>query len=81
MGLSAFYGAAVADEQGIAVIHHAFNNGVTFFDTSDSYGPFTNEKLLGLVLQHTSLCLQFPLQLIINSILSLRSVELACTSS
>jgi len=49
MGLSAYYGAPVEDKDGVAVIHHAFNNGVTFFDTSDAYGPFTNEKLLGLV--------------------------------
>jgi aryl-alcohol dehydrogenase-like predicted oxidoreductase len=51
MGLSAFYGKPVEEEHGIAVIRHAFNNGVTFFDTSDAYGPHTNEKLLGLALK------------------------------
>jgi hypothetical protein len=49
MGLSAMYGKPVDDKDGVAVIHHAFENGVTFFDTSDAYGPHTNEKLLGLV--------------------------------
>jgi len=51
MGLSAFYGTALEDKDGVALIHHAFSKGVTFFDTSNSYGPYTNEKLLGLV-QH-----------------------------
>ena len=49
MGMSAFYGKPLDDKDGVAVIHHAFENGVTFFDTSDAYGPHTNEKLLGLV--------------------------------
>jgi aryl-alcohol dehydrogenase-like predicted oxidoreductase len=49
MGLSAIYGKPVDDKDGVAVIHHAFEIGVTFFDTSDAYGPHTNEKLLGLV--------------------------------
>ncbi|KAG0613597.1 hypothetical protein M758_6G114500 [Ceratodon purpureus] len=51
MGMSAFYGKPVEEEHGIAVIQQAFNNGVTFFDTSDVYGPHTNEKLLGLALK------------------------------
>ncbi|KAG0605875.1 hypothetical protein M758_9G094600 [Ceratodon purpureus] len=51
MGLSPFYGKPVEEEHGIAVIQQAFNNGVTFFDTSDVYGPHTNEKLLGLALK------------------------------
>lgn len=50
MGLSStWYGKPVEDDEGIALIHHAFNNGVTFFDTSDYYGPHSNETLLGLV--------------------------------
>jgi aryl-alcohol dehydrogenase-like predicted oxidoreductase len=52
MGMSInWYGSPLEIEQGVAVIHHAFNNGVTFFDTSDYYGPHTNEKLLGLAVK------------------------------
>src|SRR6188474_1061021 len=46
MGMSDFYGGA--DEAGsIATIHRALDLGVTFLDTADMYGPFTNEKLVG----------------------------------
>ncbi|GAA3826943.1 aldo/keto reductase [Nocardioides panacisoli] len=46
MGMSEFYGAP--DEQsGIATIHRALELGVTFLDTADMYGPFTNEQLVG----------------------------------
>ncbi|CAI0469615.1 unnamed protein product [Linum tenue] len=47
MGMSAFYGPDKPDSDMIALIHHAINSGVTFFDTSDVYGPRTNEILLG----------------------------------
>ncbi|XP_021310930.1 probable aldo-keto reductase 1 isoform X2 [Sorghum bicolor] len=47
-GLTGAYGsAALDDEAAAAVIAHAFRRGVTFFDTSDIYGPLTNEILLG----------------------------------
>ena len=46
MGLSHGYGA-VEKEDGIRLIRAAFERGVTFFDTAESYGPFTNEELLG----------------------------------
>lgn len=46
MGMSEFYGTP--DETGgIATIHRALDLGVTFLDTADMYGPFTNEKLVG----------------------------------
>lgn len=51
MGLSAFYGTPVAEEDGVALIHHAFNRGITFLDTADMYGPFTNEVLVGKALK------------------------------
>ncbi|KAL5542901.1 hypothetical protein UlMin_010611 [Ulmus minor] len=50
MGMSAFYGPAKPESDMIALIHHAINAGVTFLDTSDVYGPFTNEILLGKAL-------------------------------
>ncbi|MFZ1426867.1 MAG: aldo/keto reductase [Geminicoccaceae bacterium] len=46
MGLSFGYGPAVAREDGIALIRAAVEQGVTFFDTAEIYGPFTNEDLV-----------------------------------
>lgn len=47
MGLSHGYGAAVDHQDGIALIRAAVDQGVTFFDTAQVYGPFTNEELVG----------------------------------
>ena len=47
MGLSFGYGPATEKQQAITVIRTAFERGVTFFDTAEAYGPFTNEELLG----------------------------------
>jgi len=49
MGMSEFYGAG-DDDESIATIHRALELGLTFFDTADAYGPFTNEGLLGRAL-------------------------------
>ncbi|XBI18146.1 hypothetical protein VPH35_060013 [Triticum aestivum] len=49
MGLTGSYNSPVEDDAGVAVITHAFRRGVTFFDTSDVYGPHANEILLGKV--------------------------------
>ncbi len=46
MGMSEFYGQA-DDDRSSALIHHALDTGMNFFDTADMYGPWTNEKLLG----------------------------------
>ncbi|KAL5542880.1 hypothetical protein UlMin_010590 [Ulmus minor] len=51
MGMSMFYGPPKPEADMIALIHHAIHRGVTFFDTSDFYGPFTNEVLLGKALK------------------------------
>jgi aryl-alcohol dehydrogenase-like predicted oxidoreductase len=47
MGLSFGYGPATEKEQAIKLIRTAFDSGVTFFDTAEAYGPFTNEELVG----------------------------------
>ena len=52
MGMSEFYGAG-DDDESIATIHRALELGVTFFDTADMYGPFTNEVLVGRALGRT----------------------------
>jgi aryl-alcohol dehydrogenase-like predicted oxidoreductase len=46
MGMSEFYGTADEGEA-IATIHRAIELGVTFLDTADMYGPFTNERIVG----------------------------------
>jgi aryl-alcohol dehydrogenase-like predicted oxidoreductase len=47
MGLSYGYGPATEKQQAMEVIRTAVESGVTFFDTAESYGPFTNEELVG----------------------------------
>ena len=47
MGLSSGYGPATEHQAAIAVIRGAVEQGVTFFDTAEIYGPLTNEKLVG----------------------------------
>jgi aryl-alcohol dehydrogenase-like predicted oxidoreductase len=47
MGLSHAYGQPVDKHSGIALLRSAVERGVTFFDTAEVYGPFTNEELVG----------------------------------
>jgi aryl-alcohol dehydrogenase-like predicted oxidoreductase len=47
MGLNFAYGPGLAKQDAISLIRNAFANGVTFFDTAEAYGPFTNEELVG----------------------------------
>jgi aryl-alcohol dehydrogenase-like predicted oxidoreductase len=47
MGMSFGYGPARDKNEMIALIHGAFEHGVTFFDTAEMYGPFANEELVG----------------------------------
>jgi aryl-alcohol dehydrogenase-like predicted oxidoreductase len=51
MGLSFGYGPATDKQDAIRLIRTAFEKGVTFFDTAEVYGPFTNEELLGEALK------------------------------
>ncbi|MBI1353300.1 MAG: aldo/keto reductase [Acidobacteria bacterium] len=51
MGLSFGYGPATEKKEAIALLHGAVERGVTFFDTAEVYGPFTNEQLVGEALQ------------------------------
>src|SRR5262250_1573763 len=47
MGMSFGYGPAIDKQEGISLIRAAVEHGVTFFDTAEVYGPFTNEELVG----------------------------------
>jgi aryl-alcohol dehydrogenase-like predicted oxidoreductase len=51
MSISANYGPPADAKQGIEVIRAAHEKGVTFFDTAEVYGPYTNEDLVGEALQ------------------------------
>lgn len=51
MGLSFGYGIPTESTEAIKLIRTAFEKGVTFFDTAECYGPFTNEELLGEALK------------------------------
>ena len=51
MGMSSGYGPPADVREMIALIHRAVELGVTFFDTAEVYGPFTNEKLVGEALE------------------------------
>src|SRR6202162_3294818 len=47
MGMSFGFGPAMDKKDGISLIRTAVERGVTFFDTAEVYGPFTNEELVG----------------------------------
>jgi aryl-alcohol dehydrogenase-like predicted oxidoreductase len=50
MGMSQSYGVP-DDKESVATLHRAIELGVTFLDTAEAYGPFTNEELLGRALE------------------------------
>src|SRR4051795_7770516 len=47
MGLSFGLGPATEKTEAVKLLHAAHESGITFFDTAEAYGPFTNEELLG----------------------------------
>ena len=51
MGLNFSYATSLSKEEGIALIRAAVERGVTFFDTAEVYGPFTNEEMVGEALK------------------------------
>jgi aryl-alcohol dehydrogenase-like predicted oxidoreductase len=51
MGLNFSYGHALGKEEGITLIRQAVDRGVTFFDTAEVYGQFTNEEIVGEALK------------------------------
>lgn len=51
-GLSGVYNDPLPDEEAISVIKHAFNHGITLFDTADVYGANANEIVVGKALKH-----------------------------
>src|SRR3954468_13722161 len=51
MGLNFSYGTALSKEESVALIRAAVDRGVTFFDTAEVYGPFTNEEIVGEALR------------------------------
>src|SRR6187397_79429 len=51
MGLNFGYATSISKNEGIALIRGAVERGVTFFDTAEVYGPFTNEEMVGEALK------------------------------
>jgi aryl-alcohol dehydrogenase-like predicted oxidoreductase len=54
MGLRYGYGPAADKQEAISLIRTAVERGLTFFDTAEAYGSFTNEELLGEALAHSA---------------------------
>src|SRR6202789_243480 len=51
MGLNFSYGHSLGKKEGIPLVRQAVERGVTFFDTAEVYGPFTNEEVVGEALR------------------------------
>jgi aryl-alcohol dehydrogenase-like predicted oxidoreductase len=51
MGLNFGYGHALGKQDAVNIIRAAYDRGVTFFDSAEVYGPFTNEELVGEALE------------------------------
>jgi len=51
MGLNFLDGKGMAKKDAVTLLHHAVERGITFFDTAEAYGPYTNEEIIGEGLQ------------------------------
>lgn len=51
MGLNFSYGHRISAEESTKLLHKAVENGITFFDTAEVYGPYTNEEIVGQALK------------------------------
>ncbi|XP_050275025.1 probable aldo-keto reductase 1 [Quercus robur] len=51
MSLTGAYNSPLSEEDGVSIIKYAYSKGITFFDTSDAYGPHSNEILIGKALK------------------------------
>ena len=56
MGISQSYGQPMSRADGISIIRSAVDAGVTFFDTAEVYGPYTNEDVVGEARRQRSDC-------------------------
>src|SRR5260221_12464608 len=67
MGMSVGYGPASDKKEMISLIRNAFERGVSFFDTAEGYGPFTNEELVGEALapirKHVAIANKFGIKI------------------
>jgi aryl-alcohol dehydrogenase-like predicted oxidoreductase len=77
MGISQSYGRPSSREDGIAIIRAAVDRGVTFFDTAEVYGPYTNEEVVGEALEpvrhQVSIATKFGWQIVQNKMAGLNS--------
>ena len=77
MGISQSYGRPSTREDGIAIIRAAVDAGVTFFDTAEVYGPYTNEDVVGEALQpvraHVVIATKFGFNIVDNKMSGLNS--------
>ena len=77
MGISQSYGRPSSREDGIAIIRAAVDRGVTFFDTAEVYGPYTNEDVVGEALEpvrdHVSIATKFGWNIAQNKMAGLNS--------
>lgn len=75
MGMSIGYGLPKPEEDMVELIRHAVGTGVTFLDTSDIYGPFTNEILIGKVGGFQRILIEFENFGLIHNVLSLYEIS------
>ena len=77
MGISQSYGRPSSREDGIAIIRAAVDRGVTFFDTAEVYGPYTNEDVVGEALEpvrgQVSIATKFGWNIVDNKMAGLNS--------